>query len=467
MMFPPFRTLILRENQRLPIAQPGELEGDFVTPEEAKQIVALVESLGTVDRRSAPKIDGEFMDFGLCVGGLSVPGCNIQLRPKPAFSTSGKPLTRGADGYVDLSRLVMSANQMYLPAAEYSSPGPFDEGLFVKYADSFTKDLLFIMHDGLRGGYVDVVEGVPSVRGRILFGDFSYLNRPHLIACSYQEFVYDTLLNRTLKRATKIIVSQALTDLDPDLLLMFNNVKSKGAQILDMMDEVADMPLCWDDVCDLNVERLDAKFARLLAFSKLLIKGNSPTVFADDSSLRSVSGGFSCLWDLSKLYELHVFNYLKKYVSECPDCIEKGVSVVGQDSSHKVFLDRKSNMVYADIVVYVKDSPVLIIDTKWKSLPTKSSEIDRNDAYQMLAYALTYSHGSSVRENAIPVCLLYPAIGKSRKPILETKFTGTHSPLIVAACPMDRGNLEFSPSVIFDSYWPVASNNSSPRSPDV
>lgn len=457
MMFPPSRTLILKENQRLPIALPGELEGDFVTPEEARHIVALVGSLGTVDRRSAPKIDGEFMDFGLCVGGLSVPGCNIQLRPKPAFSTSGKPLNRASDGYVDLSRLVMSANQMYLPAAEYSSPGPFDEGLFVKYADSFTKDLLLIMHDGLRGGYVDVVEGVPSVRGRIMFGDFSYLSRPHLIPCSYQEFVYDTLLNRTLKCATKIIISQVFNDLDPDLQLMLNDVRSKCAQILDMMEEVADVPLCWDDVFDLNVDRLDAKFARLLAFSKLIIKGNSPTVFADDSRLRSVPGGFSCLWDLSKLYELHVFNYLKKYVSECPECIERGVSVTGQDSSHKVFLDKKSNMVYADIVVHVKDVPVLVIDTKWKSLPTKSSEIDRDDAYQMLAYALTYSSSRSSRESAVPVCLLYPAIGKSRKPILETKFTGTNSPLIVACCPMDRGNLDFSPAVIFGAYWPVGS----------
>ena len=449
------RTLILNENQRLPISQPGELEGDYVTPDEARQIAKLAESLGTVDKLSAPKIVGDFMDFGLCVGGLSIPGCNIQLRPKPKFSTSGKPLKRDLDGYVDLSRLVRSANQLHLPVAEYSSPGPFDVGLFIQYADSFTKDLLLVMHDGLRGGYVDVVESVPSVRGRIVFGDFTNLSRMHLITCSYQEFIYDTLLNRTLKCATKIIFSQVLSDVDKDLQIMLNNVRNRCAQILDMMEEVTDVLLFWDDISDLMVDRLDGRFSRLLTFSKLLIKGNSPTIFAQDTTLRSVSAGFSCLWDLSDLFERHVVNYLEKNVKECPQCIKMGVTIGRQDASHKVFMDKKSNMIFADIVVFVKKQPVLIIDTKWKNLPTKLSEIDRSDAYQMLAYAMTYSADSNSRKDAVPVCLLYPAIGKSRKPVFETKFTGTQSPLLVSSCPMDKGNLEFSPSVIFGPYWPV------------
>ena len=429
------------------------LSGISITRDEAEAIVALAERIDSVDRNFRPKIDGSFLRLGQCVGALSVPGLNLVIKPKIEVDSSGRSLSPDA-GVLDLSALLGAAETLELPNIEYASPGPVDEGMLLMYAEVFTYDLLSVMRDGLRGGYVDRIDKVSSVRGRLIFNSAPSFDFPHLVTCSFQEFTNDTLLNRTLKRAVRIIYGLILPGRDAAHVNQAKRISMRCRLLAELMEEVADVDLCWPDVMGLEVSRLDHKFENALKFARLIIKCNAPTLYAGDSGvLRNARAGFSYLWDVKRLFERHVACYLTSWVEADVRSKELGIKIIAQDSKFTVLDSPRSNLLLPDLVVYSRGEPVLIIDTKWKRLPAHFGGIDRNDAYQMLAYAMTYSHHKEKRKNAVPVCLLYPVIGSPKAPCY-TEFKGSGSPLAIASCPMDKRNREFSPRKVFGKFWP-------------
>ncbi len=424
-----------------------------VTRDEADAIVALASRIGTVDHNFRPKIDGSFLRLGQCVGALSVPGLNLLIRPKIEVDSKGR-LLKHDEGVLDLAAVLGSAESLSLPNVEFATPGPVDDGMLLRYADVFTRDLLFVLRDGLRGGYVQRNDSISSVRGRILFNAPASFDRPHLISCAFQEFTFNTLLNQTLKRGVALVHRLIASVEAPDQLSLSKVIRGRCRRLFELMDDVDDVSLGWSEVFDLEVSRLDHKFENVLKFAKLILKCNAPTLYADNvEGGRYARAGFSYLWDIKKLFERHVADYLKQWVSSCPVSRQLKLEVRAQDSSFRVLNDNRSNQLFPDIVIYLDKKPVLIIDTKWKRLPLEFSAMERNDAYQMLAYAMTYSWNIENRSAAVPVCLLYPSVGKAVLPRIS-HFKGTGSPLAIAACPMDRRNMNFSPAKVFGQLWP-------------
>lgn len=426
---------------------------ETVTREEAEAIVALASQIGTVDSNFRPRIDGAFLRLGQCVGALSVPGLNLLIRPKIEVDSAGRQLNSEA-GILDLSSLLSATEELELPNIEYASPGPVDDGMLLRYADAYTKNLLSVMRDGLRGGYVDQEAFLSSVRGRMVFGGVSNFDTPHLVRCAYQEFTMDTLLNRTLKRAIVILESLVSPVRAPEHYDLVRCIRMRCRQLAELMEGVADVDVGWYEIVGLEVSRLDARFENALKFAKLIIKCNAPTHYADDSPVaRNARAGFSYLWDVKRLFERYVAGYLSEWIESDANSRELGLKIVAQDSRHTVLDVHGGNLLLPDLVVYAQNKPVLIIDTKWKRLPKHFRGIDRNDAYQMLAYAMTYSWKNEKRIDAVPVCLLYPVIGRATAP-RYTKFKGSGSLLGIAACPMDKRNREFSPRKVFGKLWP-------------
>lgn len=447
--------MVVGEGEALMIE--GSVNGDepgsapSISRDEAYAIVELATRLDTVEPNFRPKIDGSFLRLGQCVGALSVPGLSLIIRPKVETNGKGK-LIDGMQGMLDLSVLLGSAESLQLPNVEFSVPGPVDEGMLLRYADVFTKDLLLIMKDGLRSGYVDLVEGVSTVRGRMVFNSSLTFDRPHLVTCAYQQFITDTLINQTLKRAMMLVDGLVSAIRDPEFHSQSRAVRGRCWQLSELFDNVSDVDLRWQDVAGIEVSRLDRKFASVLRFAQLVIKCNSPTLYAyNGGSARYARAGFSYLWDVKKLFERYVADYLKEWIEDDVGSSELKLEIKSQDSSFQV-LNKKSNFLHPDIVVYSLGKPVLIIDTKWKRLPINFKGIDRNDTYQMLAYAMTYSCGNEKRSDAVPVCLLYPSIGKASDP-RSTQFKGTNSEVAIAACPMDKNNRNFDPHKVFGDLW--------------
>ena len=423
-----------------------------VTRDQAYAIVELAARLDTVDPNFRPKVDGSLLKLGQCVGALSVPGLSLIVRPKVETNSKGK-LLDDKQGMLDLSVLLGAAETLQLPNLEFSVPGPVDEGMLLRYADVFTKDLLLIMEDGLRSGYVDLVEGVSSVRGRMVFNSSLTFDRPHLVTCAYQQFITDTLINQVLKRAVALVDGLVSLIREPEFNIQSRTVRGRCRQLSDLFNNVSDNELRWSDVAGIEISRLDRRFASVLRFAQLIIKCNAPTQLASAvGSNRFVRAGFSYLWDVKKLFERYVYDYLSQWAKDDVGALQLGLEIKPQDSTFQV-LNKNSNFLHPDMVVYSMGKPVLIIDTKWKRLPINFKGIDRNDTYQMLAYAMTYSCASDKRADAVPVCLLYPAIGKASDP-RSTQFKGTNSEVAIAACPMDRKNRNFDPYKVFGHLWP-------------
>jgi McrBC 5-methylcytosine restriction system component len=105
-----------------------------------------------------------------------------------------------------------------------------------------------------------------------------------------------------------------------------------------------------------------------------------------------------------------------------------------------------------------EDRAHLIIDTKWKNYEGSMSDARQADAYQVHAYATTYSKHYKTPKGIDktyypPVCLLYLSIGSARAPD-QGRFTGTNSLFILASAPMDKDNYQFDPSVVLGDEWP-------------
>ena len=269
-----------------------------VTRDEADAIVALASRIGTVDHNFRPKTEGSFLRLGQCVGALSVPGLNLLIRPKIEVDSKGR-LLEPDEGVLDLATVLGSAESLSLPNAEFAIPGPVDDGMLLRYANVFTRDLLFVLRDGLRGGYVQRDDSISAVRGRILFSAPTSFDRPHLISCSFQEFTFNTPLNQTLKRGVALVQRLIASVEAPDHLSLSKVIRGRCRRLFELMDEVDDISLDWSEVFDLEVSRLDNKFENVLKFAKLIIKCNAPTLYTEKiGGGRNARAGFSYLWDI-------------------------------------------------------------------------------------------------------------------------------------------------------------------------
>jgi len=166
------------------------------------------------------------------------------------------------------------------------------------------------------------------------------------------------------------------------------------------------------------------------------------------------------------LYERHIANYLDQNLRE------------GQRQKARYQILTQSQcpfdvagyyMIKPDIIIWDNklDQAHLIIDTKWKKHDGTMADARQADAYQVHAYATTYSEPYKTKTgiNKIyypPVCLLYPSIGAARGPVVG-EFYGTKSPFILASAPMNKTDFEFDPSIVLGEEWPLRPSKSETR----
>lgn len=461
-----------------------------ITRADAREIVMLAERFkGVVNSAKWARLSGDdrYLLLGQYVGSISTTNLNVIISPKvdEDKKNGGK---RNPYGCVDLSVLVKSAKTRTLPSEEFAVPGVIDEELFFLHAERFLSEMTREVQHGLRCGYVATSEDLKSLRGTLDTNQIALKTaiRPEVIPCKFEEFEENTLHNQVLRRAV-VIIRLMLASFKPDSVQGARAVPLIFScdALMDLLVRVADIDLTWDMISAVQLSRLESRYEEIFHYAKLLIKCVAPTdqSLVGEGYAPTHQASFSQVWDPAVLYELHIANYLSDRLNqgqapkrEAPGKKKRAVrfSVLAQNQTRTLIKSLSSTdedesgsiLIRPDIIIWdaVKGRAHLIIDTKWKRNRGVMSDVSADDAYQVHAYATTFSIkpakgvGESARGRTYypPVCLLYPSIGESKLP-LQGVFSGVGSDFLLARSPMDEKNFQFDPAIVFGEWWPLRS----------
>lgn len=395
------KRVTLRERGRLHRARPGRTAPAADGPDAVWLDARLFDRLRDFD---ASRGDGAAFVWGVddaragqWVGVIQVPGLVLELLPKIDTTTGGNEET------LDLARdnlLAMLAEAGEIPlrvrdlAALSTRRAPLHETLVALFAQRMLAELL----KGPQRAYVQETDDLRTLRGKLLISKHVARNaaRRERFSCRYEEFSVDTALGRVLRATCRTLLGRV------DL----GETREALGRCLLLLDDVADVPdgRLWLD--RVVLDRQSERFTELLAFCRLVLREQAPTLRAGDAST------FSLLFDMDRVFEGFVGGFLHGQVM--PRFSELMLRVQGQGARAPLLrTEREQGALYLkpDLLVTGRGSrdAVAVLDTKWKRLGAltqrRQAGLGAADLYQMFAYTRRYAVNRSV--------LLFPWVAGS------------------------------------------------------
>jgi len=242
-----------------------------------------------------------------------------------------------------------------------------EDDLLSAVADGFSWHAARALEQGVLRGYMNVDERRPSLRGRIRFGD-QLAQLPGMalpLEVTYDDFTADIMENRMLLTAA-------------ESLLRFRRIPTRARNRLlrtrVTLDEVSRIAAPGSTRAP-AVTRLNARYASALALAELILRRRSTTAHAGE--IKSTA----FLFDLNEVFE----SFLTAALTET--LRERGGEVRAQ---LRAWLDEGEGLeVKPDITWWRNGKCAAIVDAKYKSV-SKGGSIPNADAYQMLAYCITF-----------------------------------------------------------------------------
>ena len=285
---------------------------------------------------------------GSVVGAANVAGVQVLVRPK-----------------IPLRNLLYLLGAGYDDIRWWEETFPYDreQELLPAFLAFFTRSLQRALSVGLLRTYQWEEERLPTIRGRL---DFSkLLRRPGHdlpIACRYEEFTADNLLNRYLRAAVRRAFF--VPDIPPALRRILQAELAR-------FEEVQDTAVRIDALDDYVYTRLDDHYRTPLALARMLLAGGT---IADR---RGSTGAGTFAIDMNRLFENFVAERLRRYLA--PELVLQREPVTALDVDRRV-------RTKPDVVLRRSGGGVVhVADVKYK---LSGSGFARNpDYYQLLAYA--------------------------------------------------------------------------------
>lgn len=268
------------------------------------------------------------------------------------------------------------------------------ENLFEIIIYLFATNLLKLLKEDFVRSYNEKEDNLNYLKGKIKINSHikkNIVNKTKLY-CSYDEFDENILLNQVLKKAVLKVINFTSS--------------TKNFQLLQ------NCSLIFSDVEEINItqhmcntvifNRLNMKYEKVFNLAKLLLFGNSTIL--DSKNLES----FSLMFDMNKLFEEFVGEFLKREFTE--------LNIKTQKSDKYVFQENQVNFtkfqLKPDIFVNVDNDKILIIDTKYKKLYKSKSNygVSQSDIYQMFMYGMRYFPDENSLNYTLnkKIILLYP-----------------------------------------------------------
>ena len=285
----------------------------------------------------------------------------------------------------NLSSMIAVALDMDLHAPGIGQMDRTDDSVLEILVRLFCGHMWNMVRRGLVRRYLGRSDNLSVLRGHLSVASQIRINlsRPDRLACDFDEFSENNVINQVLKAALRVLLPVVRSPANQRNL----------AELLFCFQEVDDLPLAGIPWHALATDRLTHRLEPLLNLARVFIEGRSQDVLSGPSS------GFTLLFDMNELFE----KYIGRLVQGIFSTSELHVRLQRPTRHLARRMDGASSFeLRPDIVGCQGDQIAWIVDTKWKRLDTLRHRdgVSSADMYQMHAYARRYESPH--------VYLLYP-----------------------------------------------------------
>jgi len=397
---------IIQEWGRLPVTRDGG--GQTVTRSQANRLMAVARAAQASLRLGDAEVERILVDHGQrlrahqVVGVLVAPGISLEILPKiDGLEEDG---TR-----INLVRMLARILDLKIADGALTQVGWQSRDMLEILTRLFCDKLLDAIHRGLTRRYVRHEDDLPMLRGRLdVKRQFTVLAAsPHRLASHYDELSADTPLNQILKAAVTCL---RVTSRASENQRRLNELEFALANVKRLPIE----QLPWRQVV---LDRTNTAYHDLFQLARELLRGHFQQVIGGGEGL-----GFSLLFEMNRLFEEFIGRTLQIAMRD------SGLRVTLQGPKKHALSEINTNvsrfMTKPDIVIHSGDTPVMVIDTKWKRLAGPIDDprrgVSQADVYQTIAYAQIY--------RVKHLMLLYPhhaQLGKREGVVCEYRIAGT------------------------------------------
>ena len=251
----------------------------------------------------------------------------------------------------------------------------------------FSKNLAQLLRNKQERQYIRYQEDLRFVREKIVTKKYgTNPARLHIIPCDYHERSINTLMNQTFRFTAQTLLNQVKS---PET---YRHLKF----IISVLDGVDPGRIFPSEIRKIQFNRMNQVFRPYVKFCELFLSHSTITLQASKVDF------FSLMIPMEKLFESFIAEMLRKYRH----------TILPPGSAHNILsqyslgsLAYENGRGYFTMIpdIFLKGSPPIIIDTKYKLLTTEERKfkISQADLYQIYAYC---------RESGTRIAiLLYPA----------------------------------------------------------
>lgn len=312
-------------------------------------------------------------------------GTQIQVLPKISFSKNDD--TDNKKTKQIFLNMLKSMKDFPSKVFNYASLKVDSMNLYELFINMYLQEIHLLVKRGIQSTYVNQEENLKYFKGKLLVNKHICTNFGHKerFYVSFDEFnpnrPENRLIKATLQKLQKTTVSAK---------------NSKDIKQLLKAFELIEPSLNYEkDFSHVVINRNTKYYKTAMEWSKVFLMNKSFTTFSGTTTSRSL------LFPMESVYESYVARQMKKIMEPA------GWNVNSQHKGYYLFESPRCFSLRPDLVLK-RDSQVIIMDTKWKSLVNnkrKNYGISQSDMYQMYAYSKKYSTEECPNPE---VWLLYP-----------------------------------------------------------
>ena len=309
------------------------------------------------------------------VGVVSLPdGPTVEVQPKAA---GGNLLT-----------LLEYATRANVDVLEEETTLETGYSVLDAFAILFIQEFDSVVAEGIQRSYVRTAGSESHLRGQLQV--HRQIQRhplsPTAFECEYDEYTYDTLLNRTIVHATRQL--SHLVSLE-----YAGALRERARQLQQRVEHV---PVKVEAIETIELTRLTAHYRDLLRLARLVIEGS----FIENITAGTQSS-YAMMFDMADLFEAAVERAARAIASD-----HQGWYVEPQASTSSLLRGTPEVTIRPDFVLRIDGQPALVGDAKWKTYRSN------DDIYQVMAYQSAYD---------VSGVLVYPAQNERLETIYEVK----------------------------------------------
>ena len=262
--------------------------------------------------------------------------------------------------------------------------------LFEIFIEMFLTEVDKLVKKGIKSNYTVVDENQKFLKGKLILPKqlkHNFIHKERFFI-SYDNYLPNRIENRIIKtcllKLYKLSNSTQNKKIIRKFIFIFNEI------------DPAPYNKIKDYYKNFSLDRTLNYYKLVMLWSKVFLFEESFTPF------KGKEIAFALLFDMNKLFESYVGNYIYKNYSRNWD-------IKLQDNRYYIFENSKKFKLKPDIVLRRKEKKnnnieIIIADTKWKTV-FEEKDLSQQDLYQVFAYASKYNLNN---ENCKKVFLIYP-----------------------------------------------------------